>query len=265
MSRSSADRPKGPGQVDVYWRRRVIALAAGIGMLALVTWTVNGALGGGAPQQTTDLSQTTSHHSTYPAPATASATPGAAAGSATPTPSPAGKPTPSPSTSAKHATSAKHGASTTRHRARQSGQKTPATRGSAACPHADLVLSLSSARYSYPAHARAQFSVDVVSTAPGRCTAALGATHLHLVIRAGGKNQVWDSADCARPAPGATTLARGVPVVVPVTWNRQTSAPGCKGPRRAARPGTYTATAYSGKLGSRAIIFVLKGHGIAVP
>ena len=127
------------------------------------------------------------------------------------------------------------------------------------------MLSLFSARDSYPAHARAQFSVDVVSTAPGRCTAALGGTHLHLVIRAGGKNQVWDSADCARPAPGTTTLARGVPVVVPVTWNRQTSAPGCQGPHRAARPGTYTATAYSGKLGSRPIIFVLKGHGIAVP
>ena len=73
MSRGSADQPKTPGQVNVYWRRRVIALAAGLGMLALVTWTVNGALAGG-PRQATDLSQTTSQHSGRPStpPATSS-------------------------------------------------------------------------------------------------------------------------------------------------------------------------------------------------
>ena len=253
MPRSSADPPKSAGQVNVYWRRRVIALAAGLGMLALVTWTVNGALGGGTTRQATDLSQTTGQHSSPPATA-ASAAPGATAGA---TPSPTGQPTPSPSASATPGTSA------TRHPG-QHGRKTAAVRGSA-CPHADLVLSLFSGRYSYPAHAGPQFTVDVVSTAPGRCTADLGPTRLHIVIRAGGKNQVWDSAACARPAARATPLARGVPAVVQIGWNRQVSAPGCRAPRRAVRPGTYTATAYSGKLSSRTIIFVLKGHGIAVP
>ncbi len=244
MPRGSADPPKSAGQVNVYWRRRVIALAAGIGMLTLVTWTVNGALRGGATRRATDLSQTTSQHSTHPV---------------STTPSPAGTPAPSPSPSAKHGTPA------TRHPAGQRLPKTATARAPGACPYADLVLSLFSARYSYPAHASPQFSVDVVSTAPGPCTADLGATYLHIVIRAGGKNQVWDSADCARPAPRATTLARGVPAVAQITWNRQTSAPGCRARYRAARPGTYTATAYSGKLSSHAIIFVLKGRGIAVP
>jgi hypothetical protein len=46
---------------------------------------------------------------------------------------------------------------------------------------------------------------------------------------------------------------------VQITWNRKTSAPGCRDPHRAVRPGTYTATAYSGKLSSRAMTFVLKG------
>ena len=243
MPRGSADPPKSAGQVNVYWRRRVIALAAGIGMLTLVTWTVNGALGGGAPRRATDLSQTSSQHSSHPAPAA---------------PSPTGTRPPSPSPSAKHGTSA------TRHPAGPRRPKTAAARAPGACPYADLVLSLFSAQYSYPAHAPPQFSVDVVSTAPGPCTVDLGATHLHIVVRAVGKQQVWDSADCARPAPRATTLARGVPAVAQITWNRRTSAPGCQAPRRAARPGTYSATAYSGKLSSRAIIFVLKGHGIAV-
>jgi hypothetical protein len=268
MSRGSADQPKTPGQVNVYWRRRVIALVAGLGMLALVTWTVNGALGGGSTQQTTNLSQTTGHHSAPPAPGSGSATPGtvpsntepsstqptstgptstgpgrAGAGGTGVTPSRTGKPRPTPSSSAAH-------------------RATPA----GACSGANLVLSLASARYSYPAHARPQFDVSVVSTARGRCTAALGAAHLHLRIRAGGKARVWDSADCARSAgPRVTTLARGVPVVVRFTWNRTTSAPGCRAPHRTVRPGTYTATAYIGNRSSQAMIFVLKGRGIAVP
>src|SRR5882724_12601148 len=71
-----ADQPKSAAAVNVYWRRRVIALVAGLGMLALVTWTVNGALGGGGTQRTTNLSQTTGHHSAPPAPGSGSATPG---------------------------------------------------------------------------------------------------------------------------------------------------------------------------------------------
>ena len=257
MPHGPADQPKSAGQVNVYWRRRVIALVAGLGMLALVAWTVNGALGGGSTRRTTDLSQTTGHHSAPPAPGAGSATPGtvpssdvpgtvpshAGAGGPGAAPSPAGKPTPTPSSSAAH-----H----------------PAAAGG--CSGANLVLSLSSARYSYPAHARPQFDVSVVSTARGRCTAALGAAHLHILIRTGGKTRVWDSADCARSAaPRVTTLARGVPAVVRFTWNRTTSAPGCRVPHRSVRPGTYTATAYSGKLSSHAMIFVLKGRGIAVP
>jgi hypothetical protein len=278
MPHGSADQPKSAGQVNVYWRRRVIALVAGLGLLALVAWTVNGALGGGSARPTTDLSQTSSHHSTSPAPGSASATPGpgisgtAASGTGTSgagtsgagasgpgaTPSPTGKPAPTPSSSATHHATAKH-------RPHLAGRRGQHAAAADACSAANLVLSLSSARYSYPAHAHPQFGVSVVSTAHGRCTANLGAAHLDILIRAGGKTRVWDSADCVRSASGATTLARGVPAVVHFTWNRMTSAPGCRLPRRAVRPGTYTATAYSGNLSSRAMIFVLKGRGIAVP
>jgi len=201
-----------------------------------------------------DLSQTTGHHSARPALGSGSTTPGtgpsspgpsrAASGAAGATPSPSGKPTPAPSSSATH-----HAAA------------------AGTCSAASLVVSLTSARYSYPAHVRPQFDVSVVSTARGRCTAALGAAHLHVRIRAGGKARVWDSADCARPAAAArvTRLARGVPVVVQFSWNRTTSAPGCRSPHRAVRPGTYTATAYSGHRSSPAMTFVLKGRGTAVP
>jgi hypothetical protein len=253
MPHGPADQPKSAAAVNVYWRRRVIALVAGLGMLGLVTWTVNGALGSGSTRQATDLSQTTGHHSAPLVPATGSTTPATVPGSPVPsaagdgaagaTPSPSAKPTPAPSSSAAH----------------------HATRVGA-CSAASLVLSLTSARHSYPAHVRPQFDVSVVSTARGRCTAALGAAHLHVRVRTAGKARVWDSADCTRSAgPRVTRLARGVPVVVQFTWNRTTSAPGCRLPRRAVRPGTYTATAYSGHRSSQAMTFVLKGRGMAVP
>ena len=76
MPQGPADQPKSAGAVNVYWRRRVIALVAGLGMLALVTWAVNGALGDGSTRQASDLSQTTGHHSAPPAPGSGSATPG---------------------------------------------------------------------------------------------------------------------------------------------------------------------------------------------
>ena len=134
------------------------------------------------------------------------------------------------------------------------------------CPHGDVVLSLFAARYSYPAHAVPQFQLDVVSTAPGTCTFALGAGHVQLLVRAGGIRRVWDSADCARPAgPQAARLAKGVPAVLNFTWDRKTSAPGCAGCRAAGRPGTYTATAYGGRLSSQPLIFVLRAPGIGVP
>ena len=249
MSRGSADQPKTPGQVNVYWRRRVIALAAGLGMLALVTWTVNGALAGG-PRQATDLSQTTSQHpgrpSTPPATSSPAASPGSTASA-----------TPSPTVTPTRSSSATGHAAAKRHPAGRARKTAPGASG--ACPHAGLVLSLFPARYSYPAHAQPQFDVDVVSTASGRCSADLGASHLHVVIRSDGK-QIWDSADCAGLAPRATTLARGVPATVPITWNRKTSAPGCRAAHRAVRPGTYTATAYIGNLSSRAVTVVLRAR-----
>ena len=164
MPRSSADQPKSAGQVSLYWRRRVIALAAGIGMLALVAWTVNGALGGGAPRQSTDLSQTTGQHSAHGRPRFGPGHAGRHPGHQ--------RRRPAHRRPATARTPAKHRAPAKRHPGGR-GRATAAAPG--ACPRADLVLSLSSARYSYPAHVTPQFGVDVVSTAPGRCTANLGA------------------------------------------------------------------------------------------
>ena len=255
MPHGSADQRKSAGQVNIYWRRRVIALVAGLGMLALVTWTVNGALGGGSTPRTTDLSQTTGHHSAPAAPGSASATPRPAAGSAgaSATPSPTGNPTPTPSSSAtQHATA--------KHRAPSGGQARPAGGGRGRLlrrePRPEPVLRPVQLPRARPSPVRRQRGVHrsrpmrgrpgsrppACADQGGREDPGLGLRGLRQIRRAPGHDA----------GPGST---RGSPVHL---------EPDDLGPRlppsAPGRPGGHR-----GNLSSRAMIFVLKGRGIAVP
>lgn len=250
------NRPR-PGQSDVYWRRRVIALAAAIGVLALIAWTVNGALGGGGnARQAADTSHTGQHRHHVLAAAAATS---AARSSGAASPTGAATPTPGPTAQAKHG-QGKHGQGT-------QGQHHAAAGGGSAttCPAGSVVLSLFTPKYRYQAHQAPRFEVDVVSTAARPCSFDMGMKSVQLVIKAGGERRVWNSADCVRSTGHRMDrLVRGVPAVLSVSWDRKTSAAGCR-LGQAAEPGTYTATARSGPLHSQSLIFVLAGPGIAVP
>jgi hypothetical protein len=120
------------------------------------------------------------------------------------------------------------------------------------------VVSLFASQVSYPARARPAFEVDVVSTATKPCTFNVGAAHLALVIKAGGV-RVWSSADCAKGRKSLVTdLVKGVPTVLPMSWNRKTSSPDCKLATSAVPAGTYSATASNGQLSSNTEIFRLR-------
>ncbi|MGP7998270.1 MAG: hypothetical protein ACLPKI_13225 [Streptosporangiaceae bacterium] len=254
-----------PRRTDIYWRRRVIALAAAIGVLALVAWTLNGALGGGgAAKQAADTTHT-GRHSQHGTPSTSAAAPTTPVGTPTPTATATVTPTPTPSRTT-HA-STKHGSG-------HSGKHGPARAGgtgnvagsSGTCPPGAVVLSLFTPKYRYQAGQAPRFQVDVVSTAAHPCSFDLGDKHVHLVIKAGGERRVWDSADCVQSSgQRVAQLSRGVPQVLRISWDRKISAPGCQAPGKPASPGTYTATARSGLLASQSLIFVLAGPGIAVP
>ncbi len=83
----------------------------------------------------------------------------------------------------------------------------------------------------------------MVSTASRTCAFNVGPKFLSLVVMAGPK-RVWSSADCAEGrASLVTNLARGVPTVLPITWNRQRSAPGCTATSGQVRSGSFTASA----------------------
>ncbi len=223
-------------QTATYWRRRFLALVAGLILLAVIAWAFSGALGGANAAGT--LAGGPGHPGSGPGPASAgspSAAAGGSTGTATGSPAPdagsAGR-SPAPAASA----------------AGSSG-------GPGYCAAQAVVLSLSAGQATAGPGQAPQFDVDVVSTAAQACKFNVGTGHLILVIRSG-KAKIWSSADCAQGAGSLVTeLQRGIPTVLPVSWNLQLSAPGCGGRSSRVPAGTYTATATDGALSSSSQTF----------
>jgi hypothetical protein len=219
----------------VYWRRRLVALLAAMAVLSLITWAFFGALGLSAGSSGAARSPAgASHHGSVPG---GSGPGGAGQGLAS-----------SSNTQSPSAGPARSGAH-------------PAAAGAGsrlrACSRGDVVLSLLASRAAYASPGLPQFSIDVVGTARPTCAFNIGARHVALVIRSGSV-RVWSSADCP-PGSGSLVmgLQRGVPTTLSITWNRQTSSPGCSGPSSAMPAGTYSATVTDGGLASNTITFRL--------
>jgi hypothetical protein len=212
----------------VYWRRRLVALLIAMAVLSLLTWAFLGALGLSASPPATSA-----HGGTGQAQ-------GAAGGSG---PSGAGQ--------------GGVGAGNT-----QSPNSRPAARSGSsprACSRGDVVLSLLASQSAYASSRLPQFSIDVVGTGQSTCTFNVGARHVALVVRSGSV-RVWSSADCPRGSGSLVLdLQRGVPTTLSITWNRQTSSPGCSGPSSAMPAGTYSATVSDGALTSNSVTFRLGG------
>jgi hypothetical protein len=243
-----------------YWRRRFIALAVGLGVLSLIAWAFSGTLGAsgasGAGGTAADGAHSSHGHSARPTDAGGTAQPGGqpeASPSATAQPSPSVQP--SSSASPAGGTAAQAGADVPEQLAAFAPQR--ATHPARACKAGDIVISLVVAQDSYGKGQVPEFDVDVVSTGARTCGFSVGARRLSVVVRADGK-RLWASADCAAGHAKLTTdLARGVPVIVPVSWNRQTSAGACQGAGKQAPPGSYTASASDGGVASNLVRFTL--------
>ncbi len=208
----------------IYWRRRFVTLVLGLSVLALIAWAFSASLGGTAP--TTSGAATRTVHGSLPSQAAPS--PGLAA---------------------------KQGGATGQGRAPAKHSRAIAVGGLLPCPAGSVVLSLFSSQASYPIRQTPEFEVDVVSTASQSCTFDIGAAHVLLQILSG-PLRIWTSADCAEgTASLVTQLHRGMPTVVPITWNGQRSSPGCPVPGTAAPRGSYTAMASDGSERSNAVVF----------
>ncbi len=213
----------------MYWRRRLVALTVGLAVLAVIAWAFNGAIGGMA---TPGGSTATGSGSGSGGSGSGSGSGGSGSGAGAGQQQDLG------------------GGSGTTPSASASPQATPS-----ACPHGDVVLSLINAQPTYGRGQLPQFTVDVVATGGPTCTFNVGASHIALVIRSGGE-RVWSSADCVQGAGDLVTdLQRGVPTVLPISWNRQPSAPGCRAQSGSVPDGIYTATAADGWLRSNTVTF----------
>ncbi|HMG61721.1 MAG TPA: hypothetical protein VK599_02125 [Streptosporangiaceae bacterium] len=266
---------RGKGSSATYWRRRFIALVAGLAIFGVLAWSVSGALA--KPKIINPAANVVSgkHH-----PAGGSGAAAGATATSTPAPSPAVSPAPAPDPAPGTAAASPTAAGTAGHPVRKhpkshstvpvagasgapgtSASGNPAAGGGRVtrkCSAGHIVLSLFASQPSYRAHADPQFTVDVVSTGREACTFNVGATHLSLMIRTAA-GRVWNSADCAAGRKSLPTdLVPGVPTAMPISWNRKTSSPGCKVAASKVPAGFYAATASSGSITSNKEIFRIR-------
>jgi hypothetical protein len=230
-----------------YWGRRFVVLAVGLTALAAAAWSMSeslrvhagpnssassrdGSPGRAASRLRTGSPVGGSHAATLREESPAGVVKGGAwsAGRHSPGFAPSHSSAPSPSVTA--------GAS---------GGVQPAF-----CSWHSIVLSLAASQLQFGSGERPDFKISVVSTQPDDCSFNVGPGHLALVIK-DGPARIWSSADCVNgPGDAVTALKRGVPTMVTIGWNRETSSPGCAGPVQPVSAGSYTAYATDGSLAS---------------
>jgi hypothetical protein len=233
---------------DTFRRRRVTAVLAGLGLIALLAWAF---AGGGGKTPTTPSAGSSGTYRLTPA-ATAARGSAAfrseaasAASSAAARALASGLPSPSASPAVSPGASASAGL--------DDGQLTP----DGLCAPGAVVLSVFSARPSYSGGQDPKFAVYAVSTAAGVCTFDLGPGKLHLEVMSSGR-VIWDSGDCARSdSTWIARLSRGVPVLESITWNRTITLPGCVTLASSARAGDYQAQAWTASVSSAVLSFRL--------
>ena len=240
-----------PEAAGTYWRRRFIVLVVGLILFGIMAWSLSAALAvSRAAGSTPGAGHRHGHHGSGPA---GRAQPRASdSGSAKSHPGRSAAPG-HPTSGARASTSdAKTAPASTAGQATGHGQILPAF-----CAKSDIVLSLSTGQTQFGPGQRPAFDVNVVSTQQAECSFNIGSRHLALIIREG-PALIWSSADCAAGAGGLdAALSRGVPTVLSISWNRETSVPGCSGRTIKVPPGTYTAYAVEGGLTSPPVTFRL--------
>lgn len=238
MTSNSPRGNRGSSNPEVYWRRRVFALAGGLATLGLLAWACSGATGSTAGGR---------------AATSATASPAGAQQAASPTLTP-----PSASATASPSSRASRAAHSPGSGHRRAAAPARSARPSGYCAPGDLVLTLTGSGTSFQSGDRPRFQVDVVDVGSRGCVFDAGSRSMNLVIMSG-TDRIWGSADCSHVrAPAPVRLQRGVPHTASFTWDETRSAPGCRAARTTARPGTYTATGYGGGATTRTVVFTLR-------
>ena len=224
-----------------YWRRRVVVLGVGAGLLMILSWAVNGLLATGSTtghNAAAGHRLATRHHTARHAPARQS----------TGHPSPAASPATKPSHAPAH------------HKASPPAQAPGST---SACPASAVTLTVSSPQYWYQPGVTPRFTVRAVSTRSQPCHFDMGARAVSVVVDTPGGRLVWNSADCASGSGShPVLLASGTHATLRVSWDRRT---GCGAAGNLVRPGEYQVRAVAGVDHSKSVNIVLGAKGVSGP
>ncbi len=244
-------RYRSAGQAGSYWRRRFMVLTAGLAVLAVISWALSSLLSvSPAPPGHRDSGSGGAPVPGHPAAGAGGAQRAGGQHAAAQDGRGAGQ---------QHGhggqAAASGSAATASPRPKPSGKASyPGIRPNF-CARGDIVISLSSGLPSFGPRQSPAFSVSVVSTQSAECSFNVGPSFLALIIKEG-PVRVWSSADCVRGPGGLiTALKRGVPTVLPITWDRRTSSPGCSGRVTEVPAGVYTAYAAEGAIVSDPVTF----------
>jgi hypothetical protein len=215
--------PVGTLPASVYWRRRILLLAAVL--LAGISGYVIFFRGGG---------------NQAPRAGSAFTSPGSGSRSAT---------------SADGASTSSAGSSAVSSSAASSRSASPAK----ACQPSQLAVKAATDAGSYPAGAKPRVAIVVTNRGPAPCVQDLADSQIELRVY-NGSARVWGSHDCQiQPGTSRSTLPVGQPIRRAIEWSGLTSRPGCAGVRTRVGAGTYTLYAYLAGQGGTTSRFSLAG------
>ncbi len=206
--------PVGPLPAAVYWRRRLVVLAALLAVLGTVGWLVVSLVTG--PGTSAAAAGSTTPSEPVGTPALDRVVP-SVAGVQTPTPPPSSTPPASPAA--------------------------PVQQAGAPCGDDVIGLEVRTPG-TVTSGSPAVLELVVTNTAPVPCTRVLDAQLQEMVLLDGAGTRLWGSNDCQPETSSDTrTLAPGEQVVFPLTWTGLTSEPTCTAARVPVAPGSYVVRA----------------------
>jgi hypothetical protein len=222
----------------VYWRRRLVVLAAFLAALALVLYACSGS--SGTSKQPVGM-QTPAGGVSAGATSGASGTASSGAPGATPPAS-----ADSGTAGATSANGAASGGPTGQSGGQNGGANPSGTANGTAAPGScQLKLSMVSSSHDYVNGEQPMFSVAIVNNGTSDCTADVGPKSLVLTVYSGA-DRIWSTADCGDGKQDLRAVPPGGVQQISIPWPRTRSVPGCTGTATPAAVGTYYAQATLG-------------------
>ncbi|MFG1784778.1 hypothetical protein ACGFIU_20255 [Rhodococcus oryzae] len=236
--------PNGPLPPEIYWRRRALAIGAGVVALILFVWIVTSLGGGGDDPEAEAAAASSSQSSTssgQAAPSSAGDAGGSGSGSGEASASGSGSGGSGGDTAVSGSVSGGAAASSS-----------SATVPAGQCPDQSLAIKASSNQPNYPSGQEPQFGIVVTNIGSATCERDLGAGMQQvLVYSLDGQQRIWSNTDCfPNTAPDIRSLKPGEQAAFTVKWSGATSEPGCTAPRNPVGAGAYTVVGQLGALRS---------------